>query len=103
MTNIEITSFKSLRDIATRSFSAVMHFGIKLQDDELINEFITLQIRSYILATEGKVAKIQESCSYNLGAKVNIYRVVIDNKESLFAATVVKNSGDANAKVAAKK
>lgn len=108
-TYIEIVSVSSLKDIATRSFEKAMSFNINLTDDELIEEFVTLQVKGAVLACDAVIANIQEIGIYNLpGCKMITIRVIANKKEKLYVATVVKTNGCDNCcypnnKVAAKK
>ena len=92
-TFVEIVSVTSLKDIATRNFEKAMSFDINLTDEELIEEFVTLQVKSAVLACDGAIANIQEIGTYNLPVcKMITIRVITNKKEKLFVATVVKKS-----------
>ena len=109
MTNIELVSVNSLKDIATKNSAVMMAFGLNIDDMNLIKEFVELQAKSYLLTSNKAKAQLTESVVYNLpGCKLIVNRFMINQKGKMVVATVYESSCNNscypnNGKVAAKK
>lgn len=103
MTRIELVAVENLKSLAMRSFIYESNHTVKTDNDEQIEEYIELQIRSIILGCESSIAKIPNFAVYTLpGFKMLTYHVISGNKERLFVASVFKNADMPNGKIAKK-